>query len=910
MLSDLLSDLRYRLRALVGRVDVERELDDELSFHLETETRRLGAGGLPPDEARRRARLAFGNVEQVKESSRDARGVRLIEHLGRDLVSSLRLMQRQPGFAAVVALSLALGIGATTTVFNLTYNVLFAPLAVPRPEQLVALARVSKDGRDDGFSWAEYLALRETPGVGTFSATRGASAIAMATGELRESVNLNFVDGAFFPLVGVRPLRGRLLTADDDARQAPVVVLAAWFAERLFPGDSSIVGRTVRIRRVPFEVVGITPRSFRGLEYPGWFTAAIPLGSVALLGADGPGRDNNGIPYGVGDDRATDQRAFQIVGRLTTDHDAARPALALAFQRCCGAAVAGAREWLDMIDIRRGIPEGKSDIRSGSRLILEILLAGMALVLVVVCCNIAGLLLVRASTRQREIAVRLSLGASRARLVGQLVLENTPLALLGGVGGVLFAAWATSALVRSLPADWDNIGPMLRFERWPVLLGFTAAITLVCGIAFAVYPALRATRQPLAQALRLDARALRTRSQGAIARGVVVAQVAVSVVLVTAAGLIAATLGGLSRVDGGFAIERVLLTSLETRSTPYEQAGILPVHEEILRRVRDLPGVQAATMASFVPLFGGANWCVNIGVPGYDAPAARPPSACLVATVPGYFAATGMRLVAGREFAAADGPGAERVAIVNEAFGKRYFGGLDPLGRAFGVGLRGLRGESLTPVRVVGVAGDAKYRDLRSQAEPLVYIPNAQSPGMWSTGQLVVRTAGEATQATRAVLRAIEAAAPGITPRRVRDMETQRDYAMTVERLSARLAAFVSAMALVLSVMGLYGVVAYGVSRRTSEIGIRLALGARTRTVLWLVARETVALLGFGVLAGIPLSFAASGAMRSFLFGVGAHDPRASMAAVFVLAAAGLVASIIPARRATRIDPRIALVAD
>jgi predicted permease len=907
MLRDLLSEISYRLRALFRRSVAERELDDELRFHLEREAERYRQAGVAPEEATRLARIAFGGVEQVKEASRDVRGLQLFEQLSRDLAHSLRLVRKQPGFAGIVVLSLALGLGATIAVFNLTYNILFAPLAVSHPEQLIALERLVEDGSAETFTWGEYRALKDAPGVGTLVAARTASAISIAADQAPAYVNMYFVEGSFFPLLGIRPRAGRLLNPNDDAAQAPVAVISETFAARLFGVDSPAVGRTIAIRGAPFTVVGVTARSFRGLDFPGEFTAAIPLGAVPLLAQAGSGRDDHGVRYGLTDDRRSDAQAFIIIGRRVVPAEATRTALAQAFERCCARQLAGSHERLRVIDIRTGIPAGKNDFRGGARTILAILLAGMGLVLVVVCCNIASLLLVRASARQREIAVRLALGASRTRLVSQLILENLPLAGLGGLLGLLVAGWTTAGFARTLPSDWEGVTELFRFSAGPAVLVFTAAATLVCGIAFAVYPALRGTRQFLAQALRLDARASRTRGQGRVARGTVVGQIAFTVVLVTAASLLAATLGNLARVDGGFATDHLLLASVETRSTRYEQAGMTPLSDEILSRVRGVAGVRAAAMATQAPFFGGTNSWVAMEVPGYAVPAGKPLEVPLIASVPGYFAAMGIRLLSGRDFTAGDGAGGAPVVIVNAALMNRYFGGRNPVGRSIGVSLRG---PQLSPARIVGVVGDAKYRDLRSGAEPLLYSPVAQTGETWNLLQLVVRTSGDPPQVARSVLRAVDSAAPGIQIRRVRDMQSQLDTATTVERLAARLALFVSVLALVLSAVGLYGVVSYSVARRTSEIGVRLALGARARGVLWLIAKETVVLVGIGVMLGVPLSFAASGAIGAQLFGVSAHDPFASAVAVLLLTTVGLLASVVPAGRATRIDPKIALTAD
>jgi predicted permease len=534
------------------------------------------------------------------------------------------------------------------------------------------------------------------------------------------------------------------------------------------------------------------------------------------------------------------------------------------------------------------------------------LLSGIALILIVVCCNIASLLLVRSSARQREIAVRLSLGASRARLIRQLVLESVPLALAAGVLGLVVASWSTAALVRSLPSDLDELGDFVRFQYGAATLVFTLVVTLVCAIAFTVYPAMRATRQQLAQALRLDARASRSQKQGNVARGAVVGQIAFTLVLVTAASLLAVSLGNLARVDGGFTTENIAVAGIEPRGTRYEQQGIVPVYRQILQNVSAVPGVQQLGIATMVPLFGGSNQWIEIDVPGQPRTSDGGPWIRVVYMTPGYLGATGIRLLSGRDFSEMDGARGERVAIATEGFARKFVGGRDPgsaLGRSFALT------SDRVSTRIVGIAADAKYQDLKSVPEPMLYIPLEQAYGTQG-GQLVVRTNAGPSSVMRPIVNAIDAAAPGITVRRTRDMRSQRDEFMTLERLAARLALFVSAMALVLSAVGLYGVVAYSVARRTSEIGVRLALGARARSVLWLVARETVTLVAVGVGVGLPLSFAANGAMGSQLVGVGAHDPFAAIVSIALLATVGIVASMVPALRAAHVDPKIALSAD
>jgi predicted permease len=902
-----LSDLAYRVRRLVNRRAAEDEMAGEMASHIEFETERLVREGVSPDDARRRAIIAFGGVAQVKESARDAWGTHSVDVLRRDIGHALRLATRQPVFSSVVVLSLALGLAATMTVVNLAYNVLWAPLDLPRPNEIVSLTRWTSDGRDVVFRWQEIESLRAAPGAAV-TAWRGASAVAFRIGEHRESVNLDFVAGNYFRVLEARAKAGRLITEQDDATAAPVVVVSPLFAGQLFPGDSQVVGRVVDIRGTAFTIIGVTDDSFGGVKYPAIFTAAIPLGSVSLLGVNGVGRDNRGQPYGRGDDRLTELRLFQAVGRMDPGVPSAQAALRSSFARCCAGAGPDSA-WLQVVDASRGVPGGKGDIRQDVRGTLTMVLGGVALLLVVVCCNVAGLLLVRSSARTREMAVRLSLGASRRRLVWQLVAEAIPSGLVAGAAGLLLAAWFTSGFSATLPSDWVDIAPMFDFRARPLILAVAAVLTGFCTIGFSVYPALRATGLAPAATLRVDSRASRTRGQGAVARGVVITQVALTVVLVVSAALLSATLGNIARFDVGLAADRTLLVSLETRSTPYEASGFLPVADDVSRAVESVPGVRASTLATLVPLHGGSNYETALSISGLTPRPGDEVTARLVIARAGYFATSGLRITSGREFTAG-GPAAGEVdVVVNEAFVRRYFPDRNPVGQQIGVAMSNDI-DRMIPAVIVGVSANAVYVSPKEDAQPYVYAPLHRTNAMWRSIALVVRTSGPPMAVAPAVLSAIERATPGMTARRVRDAETQIAYSTTAERLTSRLAVFVSALTLALAAIGLYGIVAYGVSRRVSEIGVRLALGARPASIVWLVTRETAWMVIGGIALGVGLSYGATGAMRSQFYGVDAHSPLAWLGAALVLILTALAASALPAGRATRVDPRVALQAD
>ena len=894
--------LMVRLRSVFRRNTVERELDEELMYHVEREMDRLVNSGMSRDAARAAVRRAFGNVAYLKEQSRDARGMRLVDETARDLTYALRLARRQPPFAAVVIVSLGLGLGAAAAVFNLTYNVLFATLDVPRPAELRQLARVSGDNRDVVFSRREYDAIRNLPGLGRFASVRSASQIAVQLGETREYVNMHFVDGAFFPMLGLAGGRGRFITPADDEHRLPVAVLSAAFAERIAPGDSTLVGRTIEIRGAPFTVIGITPRTYRGLEFPGRFAVAIPLGAAGLLNRAGPRGDDRGISLDPAADAAGSHRLLKIVGRVRGDPVTVSTAIAQAVTRCCADGATASADRIELVDIRRGITSPKDNFRAELGTMLLVLLACMTLLVVVVCCNIASVLLVRGAARAREIAVRLSLGATRTRLVRQLMLETLPLALAGGIASLIVAGWATSVLAHAVP-EWDTYSDVVGFGPTPHVLVFGAVATLLCAIGFAAYPALRATRS-----LRIDHRAPVTRERGMVARGVVVAQVALSIVLVTAASLLAVTVRNLRHVDGGFATDRILLASIETRGTSYETRGAGPLHEDVLAGLRAAPGVTDAAISTLIPMYGG-----NVGWMGFDAPGyvvrrgEQRPAARFTAVTPGYFRTLGIALRAGRDFDGTETPRTAPVVIVSTAFARRYLGSTEVVARSFRAQLAG---DSLTAVRVVGVASDVAYDDLRAAPEPIIYLPLAQTTERWSNVQIAARTASTPASVAPAVLHALQSAAPGIRVGRISDMHERLDVALSLHRLAMQLASFAGAMVLALCAVGLYGVVAYGVARRTSEIGVRMALGADASRIIRLIGGETARVVGLGVAIGLTLSFAAGGVLASQLFGVGARDPFVMAFAALVFAVAAFAACAVPARRAARIPPSIALAAE
>jgi len=556
------------------------------------------------------------------------------------------------------------------------------------------------------------------------------------------------------------------------------------------------------------------------------------------------------------------------------------------------------------IDASRGLSHPKMDLRGEYRRMLFLLMGGVIIVLLIACANVGNLLLARAAARQRELAVRMSMGATRSRVVRQLLTESFELAVLGGVVGLGFSRLGLSILSHSLPSIADLVG-MVAVRPSGTILAFTATTTLRCTLLFGVFPALRATRHDIVSPLKEGGRGTGRSRRFGVDRGIVIAQVALALVLVCAATLFVATLRNLKQFDGGYGSTRILLARIETRGTPYEQGGIMPFYEEILNRVRVTPGVRRAAMASVVPVFGGRSMHDQIHVPGYEPASDEDVSSWYAAVTPDYFATTGIGLEGGRDFDDRDGATSDPVAIVSHAFARHYFAGRNPIGGSIVLG----EGSRATSMRIVGIARDAHYADLRSPPTEIYYTPVTQSGG-WPFLVLAVRTSGDPETFAPALRRQIRDVAPALRTMGFTGVEAALDDALARERLAAALATLFGCLAVSLAAVGLYGVVAYNVSRRTQEIGVRMALGARPRDVTWLVVRQTLVMTAICIVAGVPLALMAARAIGAQLYGVGASDPRAMLGAAALLVVVGAAASIVPGGRAARVDPSEALRAD
>jgi predicted permease len=912
----MLSDLRYRLRAIFRREAMERELAQELRLHDEREVAKLVAAGLTPDEALRRARVAIGGVEQVKEACRDARGISTLESTLRDLQYGARQLRRNPGFAAVVVVSLALGIGANAAIFTLIDSVLLRSLPVADPASLHFVARYQLTLGPFpvyGYTHEEFRRLRDANPVFTDVAAYGTVRLNVSMdGSIEPTAEGHLVSGAFFRVLGVRAIIGRTIGPEDDQRPNghPVAMLSYDYWKRRFARDQSVIGRTMSLSGVPFTIVGVAPQQFFGLEVGRAADIFVP---VMMQPTVMPAAENWLAASII---RST---WLTVVGRLRTG---------VTPQQAAGA-VAG----LDVLDplwtkprapseSPQLIPEklgvtpaatGLSNLRQQYSQPLFILMSVVGVVLLIACANVATLILARGAARGPEFSMRLALGAGRWRLIQQLLVENLVLAVAGGACGLLLARWATSLLVTFMSTGRTPI--VLAIAPNPRILAFTAAASILTGVLCGMIPAIRATRVDVIAGLKRQGRS-QAGGTGWVRPGkmLVASQVALCVLLLFGAGLFVRSLRNVDAQDYGFDRDLVHIIRVEPRGSDQRNVTgtsqrLDGIYRDLIRRVESIEGVRSASLAHF-----GPTTPVGYGEP-LQLPSGDTPRIARMMVYPGYFETMGIALVAGRDLEdrdlAADAPEA---IVVNEAFARQFANGENPVGRRFAYRANRSRANPNGVERfreVVGLVKDTRYASLKSAPEPLVYQPFLQTNTGRGQMTLHVRAssdAGAIVSRIREAVQRIDSAMPLLA---LQTLSAQMDAALGRERLVATLSTLFGVLALVLAIVGLYGLMAFSVARRTNEMGIRMALGAARRGVVQLVMREALLLVAIGVALGVPAAFAvgrvAGSRISGLLFGLTTTDPLTMAGAVAVLTAAAAAAAYLPAARAARVDPMIAL---
>jgi predicted permease len=831
-----------------------------------------------------------------------------------DVRYALRTLTRTPGFSAVVILTLGLGIGANTAIFSLMDQVLLRQLPVKHPEELVQLDGPGtfrgRTTNDRTFSYPMYADLRDRNDVFSGLVARfEASATLMARNQA-ERVDIELVSGNTFEVLGVSAVLGRTLTQDDDRTPGahPVAVVSYHYWQRRFSGSPSVLNQVVTVNNTPVTIVGVAPRGFSGIaatRAPDLFMPLMMKGQITPTWNDL-------------DNRAS--RWVHIVGRLKPGmtSDAAKARLDVVYRqineyeltavpRFASSSPTFHERFRAKTLLLHPASQGLSDLRQSVQTPLFVLMAMVGLVLLIACANVASLLLSRASARQKEIAVRLALGAGRPRLIRQTLTESLVLAVAGGAVGVVLSIWVGDLLVGVLP--FESFTRSLSTEPDLRVGLFTAALALTTALMFGLIPALQASRPELNRTLREEAGNLSGGTRHArFRKALVVAQVALSMLLVAGAGLFARSLYNLKSLDTGLQVDNLLTFRVDPSLNGYDQARIKHFYHQLLEDIRRTPGVQSASIAQMPALTGSAS-SRTIQVQGYTPKQDENMNPWTNEVGPDYFRTMGMPLVMGREFNDRDVAGAPLVTVVNQTFARHYFGRDNPIGRRFGFSAM----DDPAALEIVGVVADSFYADMRqgttqeNETPRVVYTPYQQSQEL-NEMTAYIRSGGTAARSMPEQLRqTVRRADPAMPVFEMQSMAQTVDEALFNERMLALLSASFGLLATVLAAIGLYGVMSYTVSRRTREIGIRIALGAERLTVLWLVLREVALLMVIGIGVGVPGALGLSRFVRSQLYGIEPTDPLTLTIAAVTLGLVGLFAGYIPARRAAGVQPVLAL---
>ncbi|HKP11038.1 MAG TPA: ABC transporter permease [Blastocatellia bacterium] len=913
-------DWRQEIRRRLGesRLEPAREAEvvEELAQHLDDRYAELRQGGASADQAYRAAlgelsgseilRQELQRVEHAVTRDQVVLGAgrrNLMADLLQDLRYGLRSMRNRPGFSATVILVLALGIGATTAIFQLLDAVRLRALPVRAPQELAEVRLADMKGARGGFSrssptvtnpiW-EQVRERQQAFSGVFA--WGTDNVNLAPGGEVRSARMLYVSGDFFNVLSVQPALGRLFTTTEDQRGCgePGLVISHEFWQREYGGDARVIGRKLTLADHSFEIIGVTPATFFGMEVGRSFDLALPLCAVALV------RGNNNFLSGT-------MWWLTVTGRLkpgrsleqaNAEMRAISPGL---FEAALPANYppASVKDYLESELIAVPAGSGVSQLREKYEQPLWLLLALAGLVLLIACANLANLLLARASAREREIAVRQALGASRGRLVRQLLAESLLLAGVGAGVGAGLAQVLSRLLVAFLSTSADPVFLDLAPD-WRVL-GLAVGLAVLTCLLFGLLPAIRATRMELSEVMKASGRGVTaSRERFSLRRALVVVQVALSLVLVAGALLFSRSLGNLLTVDTGFRQDGVLMAEVNFRRLNLPPDRYPAFKDELLDRVRAVPGVESAATANVIPLrdWGG----VNVWIDGREARQARHTNLSRVG--PDYFKTLEIPLLAGRDFDARDRDDAPNVAIVNETFAREFLNGADPVGHRFWV--EATPGDPETVYEIVGLVRDTKYEDLREEPVPIAYYAAAQNSGAGPGGQILIRSRSPEAEMVAAVKNVLDEINPAITVR-FRGFKPLIEATVLREQLMAMLSGFFGGLALLLACIGLYGILSYGVASRTNEIGIRMALGAQRRDVLWLILREALLLVIVGMVVGLPMIFAVTRLASTLLYGLTPTDPLSLLSAAVLMLAVALSACYLPARRATRVDPMSAL---
>ncbi|MGA9671143.1 MAG: ABC transporter permease [Terracidiphilus sp.] len=902
------------LRRLFARKRLEIDLDKELRFHFESQVADKVRSGASENEARRLTRLEFGGIEQIKEDCRESRGTLWVESMVQDIRYGVRQIRNSPGFSIVAILSLALGIGANTAIFTLLNAILLRPLPVQNPGELLlfgdgkaqGLTLSVPDGRMDLFSKAFLQDFRQKDT--SFSGIAGVDSTPIETkasiaGGAYQTIHINLISGSYFSVLGVPAFTGRTIDASDDsAPGAGSVAVAsyAWF-QRHCNGDPSVLGKVIRIESHDYMLVGVAKPGFSGITVGRSADLWIPLSMEK--GFDRPGGDNIGSKL---------YQSLYLIGRLKPGVTPAQAGAEtnLLYKQIIRSYLGPQPSQKHLDDLAHASVEltpgarGVSPLRYAFSVPLKILMVIVGLVLLIACANIANMLFTRGVARTREVAVRMALGASRQRIVFQLLTESIVLSFAGAAAGVALA-WKTSALLLNMAAPSPDPIPLNLTPDW-LVLGFTLGLTVLTALLFGTLPAFRATSLEFTPALKNGRGSSSVSTRGVMARSLIIGQVALSVLLMVVAGLFVRSLIHLYDVDTGFDPHNALIFTLDssTANLPHgaDEIRSVRLQEQIEERVRAIPGVQSDSFAFFA--FNDGGWSDQVLFQDVPRTPANGKAIHFNITGNGFFSAMGIPLVKGRTYNSQDRQNSPKVAVINQTMARRFFPNGSAIGQHFAIGE--------TPdhpgeIEVIGVVKDAKYFALDEGSVMAAYFPCSQSPGFF--GNFIVRYAPganrqEIVSSTRAAIAEINS---HILVNTVSTLQEQVDRSIATQSLIARLSGFFGILAVFLACIGIYGLLSYSVARRTGELGIRVALGAQSLNLLWMVLRECVLLLLVGLAIGVPLALSSTRVLKSLLYDLSPLDPVSIAVSIAAVVCMTIAAAWLPARRATRIDPMQAL---
>jgi predicted permease len=876
-----------RLTGLVRRGSLERDLDDELQFHLQLETAENVRKGMPPAEARTSALRHFGGVAQVKETYRDTHGLPAVQLLWQDVRFGFRMMRRSPAISLLVILCLTLGIGANAAVFSWIEGILLRPFPlVAHQERMMAMAGTNRGvaGLDD-LSWPDFVDLQKNCTLFDAFIVDKIMGVTLAVGERAQRARGSIVSANYFNALGVHPILGRGFEPGEDfGRNAhPVTVIAYQMWQDRFRGDFGIIGKTQMLNGMPHTIVGVAPEGFYG-TFVGW---AMQFWVPTSM------QERFEPPSYKLEDRG--ERWIEGFAML-------KPGVTPAQAQAEISAVAKRLE-ADYPATNRGygiklFPLWKTPFNNAGTLLptLGIALAVVVFVLLIACANVSNLLLVRSFGRRHEMTVRLAVGAGRGRLVKQLLTEGTILSILSAAGGLVLAHWCRNLLALLLPARGGVTMTLPGELDWRVL-ALSAGVCLVSTLLFGLAPAIQAGNIDLVSSLKADsAGVVGGRRRATVRSSLVVVQVALSFVLLVGAGLLLQSLRGIQNASPGFSARSVLTTGVDLRSAGYDAQRIKTFQDELIDRLQAIGGVQSAAFARTAPFSYGSYSSAVIAVDGYETAPDQQLTVDYNEVGPGYLVTMGIPVVSGREFTRADNETAPLVAVVNEAMAAQYWRGQDPVGRRLQV-----KGRSM---QVVGVAKMSKYRSLRETPPPFFYVPLRQSvPG----SALEVRTPLGPETMAKVLVREIHKLDANVAPGEVITMQEQIDRTTAVQRVAVTMLGVFGGLALFLAAIGLYGVMSYTVSQSRRELGLRMALGASAAHLMRGVMSQGMALTAAGLALGAVGALSLTRLIVGVLYKVSPRDPLAFGVAFVVMAMAAGVACFLPAWRATRTDPVRAL---